>query len=149
MSGTNSTLSPNERLIAITNVAFRLMVCEAIMRIPAAASPGIIQPYHCRTPLHPVGVRHQQLQPHIPDRDHQERPERHLGGNVHLLRDLQHRHRYRRPHRRIGLFGNRNSLHRIHRRGHSPCRNDIFYPETDAATSRHRFPEMNACRQTP
>lgn len=38
MSGTNSTLSPSEKLTAITSVAFRLMGCAAMMRMPAAAT---------------------------------------------------------------------------------------------------------------
>ena len=38
MSGTISTLSPKEKLSAITNVALRLIFCAAIMRIPAEAT---------------------------------------------------------------------------------------------------------------
>ena len=38
ISGTNSTLNPKLKLMAITNVALRLMSCEAMMRIPAAAT---------------------------------------------------------------------------------------------------------------
>ena len=38
ISGTISTLNPSEKLIAITKVALRLMVCEAMMRMPAAAT---------------------------------------------------------------------------------------------------------------
>ena len=38
MSGTSSTLRPNEKLTAMTKVAFRPMGCAAMMRMPAAAT---------------------------------------------------------------------------------------------------------------
>ena len=38
ISGTISTLSPNEKLNAKTSVAFLSIFCEAIMRIPAEAT---------------------------------------------------------------------------------------------------------------
>ena len=38
ISGTSSTLSPKEKLIAMTNVALRLISCAAMMRMPAAAT---------------------------------------------------------------------------------------------------------------
>ena len=38
ISGTSSTLKPSEKLMAITKVALRLMFCEAMMRMPAAAT---------------------------------------------------------------------------------------------------------------
>lgn len=61
---------------------------------------------------------------------------RHLGGNVHLLRNLQHRHRHRSPHRRISLLRDRDSLHRLYRRGDSIGGRNIFYQETDAHPAR-------------
>ena len=38
ISGTSSTLKPSEKLMAMTKVALRLIVCEAMMRMPAAAT---------------------------------------------------------------------------------------------------------------
>ena len=38
ISGTSSTLRPSEKLTAMTRVAFRLISCAAMMRMPAAAT---------------------------------------------------------------------------------------------------------------
>lgn len=38
ISGTISTLKPSEKLMAMTSVALRLIACEAMMRMPAAAT---------------------------------------------------------------------------------------------------------------
>ena len=38
MSGTNSTLIPKEKLIAMTRTALRVIFVEAMMRMPAAAT---------------------------------------------------------------------------------------------------------------
>lgn len=38
MSGTSSTLSPSEKLTAMTSTSFRPIFCDAMMRIPAVAT---------------------------------------------------------------------------------------------------------------
>ena len=95
---------------------------------PSAACSGL-ESRHSRDPLRILGLCHQFLQSLFPVRNHTQRPERHSRGNVHIFRDIQHRNRRRGSHRRLCMLRHFHFLHRICRRGNSPCGSHNMLPE--------------------